>query len=145
MAPSAVHHHQILPIKFFYIQVIFTRKPVMDEDSAAKRLPGYLKARALPQVQHRLVEDPGDHVDILSQIRQDLSCILRRIFKRDQLELDLRAKRMDLRPQLYKNRRRKFTVGIIVAETARCVSDISVQRLFILYFLCFLLASPLLL
>lgn len=41
--------------------------------------------------------------------------------------------------------RRKFTVGIIVAETARCVSDISVQRLFILYFLCFLLASPLLL
>ena len=24
-------------------------------------------------------------------------------------------------------RRRKFTVGIIVAETARCVSDISVQ------------------
>jgi hypothetical protein len=36
-----------------------------------------------------------------------------------------------------KKRRRKFTVGIIVAETAGCVSDISVQFNTFLYYTSF--------
>ncbi len=57
----------------------------------------------MTQIQHSLIKDSGNHINILTQVPQYLPGIFRSVFKGNQLKLHLWAKLMDLWPQLHQN------------------------------------------
>lgn len=99
MAPVPAHEHQIFSIQILHRQTVFLRQAVMDGNRAADRLPGNLQSFALTEIQHRLIKNSGDHINVLSQISKDLPRIFRCVVERDQLKLNVRTVSLQLRSQ----------------------------------------------
>ena len=75
----------------------------MDGNGAAQGLAEKFKAGALAQLQHGFIEDARHHINVLPQVFQNFPGVFRGVLKGDQLELDLRAEGVDLRPKLHQH------------------------------------------
>lgn len=80
MTPVPVHQHQPLAIQILNSQPVFTGKTMMDGYRAADRLSGNFKSCTASQIQHRVIKNPCNYVNVLPQIFQNFPGILRRVF-----------------------------------------------------------------
>ena len=101
VAPVPVHQHQLLSIQILNGQTVFTGKTMVDGNRTTDRLPGNFKTRTVSQIQHCVIKNPRDHINMLSKVLQNLSGILRCIFIGNKLKFDFRAKLMNLRPKFH--------------------------------------------
>ena len=94
-----LHRHQDTVIILTAIEGIYIIEVKIDDVDMRMILPDVIAQ----QIEHRLIEDAGHHIDVLSQIGKDLPGVFRRIIKRHDLEADIRAFLTQPRPQLHQH------------------------------------------
>lgn len=96
--PAAADQQQIFALQILCGQLVFGREAVMNGYGAAQRRLGQWKDAAGVPLQKSGIVNTGDDIDVLAEVFLDLAGVLRRIFERNELQLDFRAMRVHLRP-----------------------------------------------
>ena len=120
--------HQVFAVQVLHGEAALGGQPVVDRHGAADRLARKLEPRALAQVQHGLVENAGHHVDVLPEVRQNLPSVFRRILKRHELELHVRAVRLQPWPQVHEHLRRRHRRGADADDVRALAHGVSGAR-----------------
>ena len=77
----------------------------MNGHRASERRARQLQPGAVAQRQHGFIKDAAHDVDALAEITQNLPGVFRRVLEGDNLEFDIRAGFVHLRPELHENLR----------------------------------------